>query len=61
MKTQLKLYPKTGTLTNENNFKTILFDNLNHALEAAEYYFHNYFYQVQVIDSDGELYAEYEN
>lgn len=61
MKAQVKLYAKDAEMISENNFKTMLFDNMDHALEAAEYFFHNYFYQAQVIDSDGEIYAEYEN
>jgi|APFre7841882793_1041355.scaffolds.fasta_scaffold264633_1 hypothetical protein len=61
MKTQVKLFKKLGTLTSENNFKTIYFDSINEALEIAEYFYHNYFYQVQIIDNEGEIYAEYEN
>lgn len=48
-------------MVNNYNFKTILFDNLNEAIEAAEYFYHNYFYQAQIIDNNGEIYAEYEN
>ena len=61
MKTQVKLFKKTGPFTDENNFKTIVCNKMDEALETAEYFFHNYFYQVQIIDSDGEIYAEYEN
>lgn len=61
MKNQVKLFKKLGNLTSENNFKTLVFDNLNEALESAEYFYHNYFYQAQVIDSNGDIYAEYEN
>ena len=61
MKTQVKLYAKLDVMNDKNNFKTILFDDINHAIESAEYYFHNYFYQVRVIDSNGDVYAEYEN
>ena len=61
MKPQVKFYKKTGEMNAENNFKTETFNNINEALEAAEYFFHNYFWQAQVIDSEGEIYAEYEN
>lgn len=61
MKIQVKLYAKLAQMDENNNFKTVLFDNLEHAIEASEYYYNNYFYQIRVIDSTGAIYAEYEN
>lgn len=51
----LKLFNRHG-----NCFKTIQFDNLQHAMEGAEHMF-SHGYAVQVITEDGNIYAEYEN
>lgn len=60
-KIQLKLFKKSGEMTDDNNFKTLTFSVVSEALEMAEYFYHNYFYQAQVIDADGYVYAEFEN
>ena len=41
MKIQVKLYAKLAQMDENNNFKTVLFDNLEHAIEASEYYYNN--------------------
>jgi hypothetical protein len=48
-------------MTDDNNFKTLTFSVVSEALEMAEYFYHNYLYQAQVIDADGYVYAEFEN
>jgi hypothetical protein len=58
---KLKLFKKSGAMTAENNFKTLIFSKPSEAFEIAEYFYHNYFYQAQVIDADGYIYAEFEN
>jgi hypothetical protein len=60
-KIKLKLFKKSTHLTNENNFKTLAFTKISEALEMAEYFYHEYFYQSQVIDDDGYIYAEFRN
>jgi hypothetical protein len=60
-KIQLKLFKKDSPMTNESNFKTITFSVISEALEIAEYFYHEHSYQVQVIDADGYVYAEFEN
>lgn len=60
-KIQLKLFKKSGAMTDDNNFKTLTFSVVSEALEMAEYFYHNYLYQAKVIDADGYVYAEFEN
>ena len=61
MEIKLKLFKKIGNLSAENNFKTIDFKTLKEAQEAAEYFYHTYFYQSQVLNEDGSIYVEFEN
>jgi hypothetical protein len=58
---KLKLFKKSGALTEDNSFKTLIFSRPSEALEIAEYFHNNHSYQAQVIDSDGYIYAEFEN
>ena len=60
-KIKVKLFKKSGALTEENNFKTLIFSKPSEALEIAEYFHNNHLYQAQVIDADGYIYAEFEN
>jgi hypothetical protein len=60
-KIEVKLFKRLGTLTSDNHFKTLTFNAITDALEIAEYFYNDYFYQVQVIDDNGEVYAEFEN
>lgn len=63
MKTTLKVFRPTDPFGNEGDFKplTMQFDTLNEALESAEYLYHNYRWPSQVMDNNGDIYAEYEN
>lgn len=60
MKVTLNFFKKGKALTEENIFKTKHPENINDALEIAEYFFHEYGYGMQIIDNEGEIYAEYE-
>jgi hypothetical protein len=60
-KIKLRLFKKSGSLTDENNFKTLIFQELTEALEMAEYFYSRYFYQSQIVDNNGKIYAEFEN
>ncbi len=62
MKTTLKLFRPTDLFGNEGDFTplTMEFNTLNEALECAEYHYHLYLWPSQVIDSNGDIYAEYE-
>lgn len=58
----VRLFKKDSPMTDENNFKTIIFSVLYEALEIAEYFYNKHSYQAQVIDAiDGYVYAEFEN
>jgi hypothetical protein len=60
-KIKLKLFKKDSPMTDESNFKTLTFSVASEAIEVAEYFSNTYFYQWQVIDADGYVYAEFEN
>jgi hypothetical protein len=60
-KIEVKLFKRLGTLTNNNHFKTFTFNAITEALEIAEYFYNEHFYQVQVMDKHGDIYAEFEN
>ena len=60
-KIQLKLFKKDSPMTDESNFKTLTFSVASEAIEVAEYFNQTYFYQYQIIDADGYVYAEFEN
>ena len=60
-KIEVKLFKRLGTMTVNNHFKTLTFTVITEALEIAEYFYNAHFYQVQVIDKHGDIYAEFEN
>ena len=53
-------YKRGKAMTEENNYKTMLFKTIDEALEAAEYFFHEYGNGARVVYESGEIYAEYE-